>query len=403
MRHRRFGRTEIAMPVFSCGGMRYQFKWQDQPFDKIPKDNQANLRETIHRSVSVGINHIETARGYGSSERQLGHVLGDFARDSLIVQTKVAPTEDPTEFRRNVEESLERLQLGHVDLLAIHGLNNEQTLDWALRRGGCFDEAQRLRKAGKCRFVGFSTHASPELVKQAVEFGEPETGKGFDYVNLHWYYIFQRNWAAVEAASQRDLGVFIISPSDKGGQLYKPPAKLQRLCRPLSPMVFNDLFCLSHPEVHTLSIGAARPSDFDEHLKVLPLLDQAQAHLKPVVERLEQAMRDATGDSSPEAQLLDLPRWEDTPSKMNIAIIGWLLNLAQGWDLVDYAKMRFNLLGGAGHWFPGNRPKQLSDIDEVALQSALGSHPLAPHAASILTDAFHLLGGNDNKRLSESD
>ena len=83
------------------------------------------------------------------------------------------------------------------------------------------------------------------------------------------------------------MGVFIISPSDKGGHLYNPPQKLVELCQPLSPMVFNDLFCLSHPEVHTLSLGAANPSDFDEHLKVLPLLDKAGEILPPILERLE--------------------------------------------------------------------------------------------------------------------
>ena len=56
------------MPVFSCGGMRYQFKWQDVAPSEIPKDNQANLEATIHRALELGINHIETARGYGTSE-----------------------------------------------------------------------------------------------------------------------------------------------------------------------------------------------------------------------------------------------------------------------------------------------------------------------------------------------
>jgi uncharacterized protein len=75
MKYRRFGRTELQMPVFSCGGMRYQFKWQDVDPHEIPSENQKNLEDTIRRAVSRGINHIETARGYGSSEMQLGYVL----------------------------------------------------------------------------------------------------------------------------------------------------------------------------------------------------------------------------------------------------------------------------------------------------------------------------------------
>ena len=75
MKYRRFGRTELQMPVISCGGMRYQFKWQDVEPKEIPPDNQANLEATIRRALELGINHIETARGYGSSEMQLGKIL----------------------------------------------------------------------------------------------------------------------------------------------------------------------------------------------------------------------------------------------------------------------------------------------------------------------------------------
>ena len=64
MLYRRFGRTELQMPVFSCGVMRYQYKWQDVPQWQIPKHSQENLEATIRRAIEVGINHIETARGY---------------------------------------------------------------------------------------------------------------------------------------------------------------------------------------------------------------------------------------------------------------------------------------------------------------------------------------------------
>src|SRR6478672_8839878 len=109
MIYRRFGKTNLQIPGFSCGGMRYQHKWQDVPLGEVPPANQANLEATIRRSVEVGINHIETARGYGSSERQLGLILPKFPREQLIVQTKIGPTESADEFTKQFEESLERL------------------------------------------------------------------------------------------------------------------------------------------------------------------------------------------------------------------------------------------------------------------------------------------------------
>ena len=123
------------MPLFSCGGMRYQFKWQDVPLEDVPPKNQANLEATIRRAVQLGINHIETARGYGSSERQLGLVLPTFPRDQLIVQTKIAPAADPQVFCDHLLESLDRMQLDYVDLLGLHGINTHEQLWWSIRPG----------------------------------------------------------------------------------------------------------------------------------------------------------------------------------------------------------------------------------------------------------------------------
>ena len=269
MRYRRFGRTELQMPVLTCGGMRFQYAWNLEPGEKIPAESQERLERTVLRAKDVGINHFETARGYGTSEEQLGHILPRLPRDEIIVQTKVGiPEADPAEFTAEFEKSMSLLKLDHVDLLGLHGINNEQILHRALSKGGALERARQLQREGLVRFIGFSTHAPTQVIVDAVETGE------FDYVNLHWYFVNDFNWAAVLAARARDMGVFIISPNDKGGKLYDPPEKLVQLCEPLSPMAFNDLYCLARPEVHTLSIGASRAEDFDEHLKAMELYDQ---------------------------------------------------------------------------------------------------------------------------------
>ncbi|MCC6354115.1 MAG: aldo/keto reductase, partial [Verrucomicrobiae bacterium] len=116
MRYRRFGRTGLDMPVLTCGGMRYQHSWKDDPPETIPADNQENLERTVRRALELGINHIETARGYGTSEIQLGRILPTLPRDEIIVQTKVFPCEDPKGFLETFELSMANLRLGHVDL-----------------------------------------------------------------------------------------------------------------------------------------------------------------------------------------------------------------------------------------------------------------------------------------------
>jgi predicted aldo/keto reductase-like oxidoreductase len=381
------------MPVFSCGGMRYQFKWDDVPNNQIPADNQANLEATIRRAIEVGINHIETARGYGTSEMQLGRILPKFPREKLIVQTKISPREDAKEFRETFERSLQNLQLDYVDLLGLHGINNNEWLDYSIRPGGCLEVAQQLQAEGKVRFIGFSTHGSTDMIVQTINTNQ------FDYVNLHWYYINQWNWAAIEAAKHHDMGVFIISPSNKGGLLYEPPQKLVNLCAPLSPMVFNDLFCLSHQEVHTLSVGAAKPQDFDEHLKTLELVDRAWSILPPILARLESEAIATLGEDWVKSWQTNLPTFEETPGEVNIRVILWLRNLAIAYDLLDYAKMRYNLLGNGGHWFPGNKADRL---DELNLQQCLACNPHADKIPQILAQAHQMLAGETVKRLSKT-
>lgn len=392
MQYRRFGRTELQMPVFSCGGMRYQFKWQDVSASDIPRDNQENLEATIKRSLELGINHIETARGYGTSEMQLGQILPKFEREKLIIQTKVGPYENSENFLTDFEKSLAYLQLDYVDLLSIHGINTAEILDWSVRPGGCVDVMRKLQAEGKVRFIGFSTHGPTDVIVKTIETNE------FDYVNLHWYYINQRNWPAIEAASKRDMGVFIISPSNKGGMLYKPSDKLVELCRPLSPIVFNNLFCLSHPQVHTLSLGAATPSDFDEHIKVLPLLDKAEEFLPPIIEKLEKEMAAKLGEDWVNTWEVGLPNHEETPGGINISTILWLRNLVVAYDMVEYGKMRYGLLGNGGHWFPG---KKADKLDELDLKACLANSPHADKIPAFLAETHQLLGGEERLRLSQ--
>jgi len=297
MIYRRFGKTELRMPVISAGFMRCMQDWRDMDLDRVDPAGQANLEAIVRYALERGINHLETAHAYGSSERQLGAVLPRLRRDAIIVQTKVQPSADPDKFVADFRLSLDRLRLQKVDLLALHGLNDHRALWYACRKNGCLAAARKLQDQGLIGHIGFSGHGPTDVILDAVRH---EEDGGFDYMNIHWYYIFQRHTAALEEAAARDMGVFIISPTDKGGRLQAPSAKAKELCRPISPMLFNDLFCLQRPEVTTISVGAAQPADFDEHLKALGLLDDKET-VAAIDRNWRRAMLEATGHERPDA------------------------------------------------------------------------------------------------------
>jgi predicted aldo/keto reductase-like oxidoreductase len=377
--YRRFGRTELQIPAFSCGGMRYQQSWNRSA--SVTEASQRNLEATIDRALALGINHIETARGYGTSEAQVGAALARHPRSSFLLQTKVAPTEHPRDFQRNLEESFASLRVKVVDLFSMHGLNNATQLARALRPGGCLEVAERFQREGRIRHIGFSTHAPTRLIQEAIESGR------FAYVNLHYYYIFQDNRPALEAAAARDMGVFIISPTDKGGRLQKPSSKLRELCAPLEPMVFNDLFCLGDPRIHTLSLGAARPSDFDTHLQALSMLEGPPVH-EAIAGRLDAAYQSALGEEFARRWREGLREWDELPGQVNVRRILWLRNLVRAYDLLDFAQERYAAMSPDDHWVPGAKADR---FDEAALMDALPASPFRQEIPRLLREAHALL------------
>jgi hypothetical protein len=389
---RRFGRTGLDMPVLSCGGMRYQHSWDDKEEGGITAEGQANLEACIRKALDSGINHIETARGYGTSEVQLGRILPKLPRDGMIVQTKVAPA-PVAEFRATFDRSMANLQLGHVDLLSIHGINNRDLWEETIRPGGALEAARKIIHEGRATFLGFSTHGSRELIEEII------ASDVFDYVNLHWYFLNRTTRNAVEAATRHDMGVFIISPTEKGGCLHQPSEKLTGLCSPLHPIVFNDLFCLTDPMVHTISIGAAKPSDFDEHLEAARLL--ADPSMPDLVHRIANTLGEAYqrvhGTPMPARWDSDLPPFEAVPGGINLQEVRRLWALDRAFDMQTYGKLRYNLLGNGGHWFPG---VNAAEFDEAAIRE-IGVNAGIPDLTTILREAHDRFGDTPRKRLQK--
>jgi len=394
---RRFGRTELPMPLLTLGGMRFQQSWSDLPVDEITRESQEQLTGTLERAVACGFHHVETARHYGSSERQLGWALPQVPDRHRILQTKVPPRENPDDFEAELRQSVERLGGARIDLLAIHGINQADHLEQTLRPGGCLEVVRRWQQHGLIGHVGFSTHGPTELILRAI------ASDAFDYINLHWYYIRQDNAPAIAAAARHDMGVFIISPTDKGGHLHTPSSRLLELCTPLHPIVFNDLFCLRDPRVHTISVGAARPEDLDLHLEAVGQLHRAGELVPPVELRLEAAAQEALGAAWLGSWRVGLPSWEETPGAINLPVLLWLHSLVEAWGMEGYARARYGLLGKASHWFPGANADPLDDtVTEAELRRALHRSPWAEAIPGVLRRLRSRVGGQEQQRLSDA-
>ena len=371
--YRRFGRTNINIPVLSLGGMRFQKSWNQLDFSEISQKEQNNVDKILKIADLHGFNHIETARHYGTSELQLGYALRKFDRESKIIQTKIPPNDDVDQFQEELRMSFEKLGVEKIDLLAIHGINTTDHLNQAIKEGGCCDVLRKWQKDNLIGSIGFSTHGRLSLIEEAISSNK------FDFVNLHWYFINQTNIRAIKLAQKFDLGVFIISPTDKGGHLHSPSEKFSRLCKPLHPIVFNDLFCLRNNDVHTISVGIAKETDFDYHLQAISLLHKRNDFVPIIENKLIKELKNILGIYWYENWDKNLPNWYDTPGQINIPVLLWLSNILEAWDLENFVRARYQLLGNGSHWFPGNNANEIDiSVSENHLYNCLSKH-INPH------------------------
>jgi aryl-alcohol dehydrogenase-like predicted oxidoreductase len=105
---------------------------------------------------AAGINHIDTAAGYGDSELLLQPWLAD-QRDEVFLATKTGDRDGDTA-RASLERSLERMGVDHVDLIQLHNLVEPHEWEVAHRPGGAVEALARARDEGLTRFIGVTGH-----------------------------------------------------------------------------------------------------------------------------------------------------------------------------------------------------------------------------------------------------
>jgi predicted aldo/keto reductase-like oxidoreductase len=340
--------------VITLGGNRFR-NASLEPRDLITPDTLAQCRETVKQALDQGINLIETAYWNGKSEHVYGQVLNDELpglRDSYFLMSKGNP-KTALETRELVAKQLKALKTNYLDFYAWHGINTLELFEVACAKGGPVEELLKLKEEGIIGHIGFSTHAPLDVILKAIKTNL------FDFVNLHYYYFFQRNRPAIDLAQSKDMGVFIISANDKGGQLFRPSQKLKELTAPLHPIHWNARFCLSHPNVHTLTFGLPVTAQFDHINGIFPAPAPLSEADVPIKQRLdEQILTDPYAG-------FDAYCMENDPSGLNIPEILRFRTMWKCYDMKDFGIYRYNMFQEKGHWFPGSFPTEenLAKVD----------------------------------------
>jgi aryl-alcohol dehydrogenase-like predicted oxidoreductase len=216
MRYRPLGSTglsvsEIGYGAWGIGGSMWIGAREDESV------------RALHRAIELGVNFIDTARGYGESERIVGGVVRGYPRDDLYVATKVPPrnrvwparagvdvsqTFPGDHIRESLDSSLRASGLEAFDVLQFHVWSGE----W-VGRGDWLETVAELKKEGKIRFFGVSVNDyQPGSVIELVRSGQADTIQVI-------YNVFHQEpqERLFPACVQHGTGVIVRVALDEGG------------------------------------------------------------------------------------------------------------------------------------------------------------------------------------------
>lgn len=383
MEYKRYGKTGYQISALTFGAMRIPFK-QEECSSGERAEKERNAIETIRAAADLGINHIDTAQGYGNSERLVGLGLKEVGREKFVVTTKIGAQTSREDTRRQIDEACTRMQTDHIEIVDVHGINTPETAREALGEAGCARGIHDAIDDGVVSHAAFSSHGEPELIRRAIDSGM------FSAVSLLYWYTCQRQAATVAHARKRDLGVLILSPSEKSGMLYDAPPRLREVCAPHEPLVLAHRWLLSQEAVTTLAIGARNPLDFAAHMPAVAGGLELSASEKSALEQWEAYQKELLGDTYCSICFKCMP----CPEDVAIPEILRLRNLARAYGMKEFGKMRYNLLGNAGDWFPGKQSPSCTRCGDC-----LPRCPLNLEIPDLLDETHELLVGEKRKRL----
>jgi len=280
MQYRRLGKTQLSISEVSLGtvelGMEYGLKGTME--SKIPTEVDAH--HLLNRALDLGMNFIDTASEYGNSEEIIGRALKD-RRSEYILATKCMhrldegfdQNQSKRSIAQSIDQSLVRLQTDYIDLIQVHGRDNLELELRMIREGVVIEELNKAQKAGKVRFIGYSSYSETAAHKAIVD------GR-WDTLQIACNILDRRQLKeVVPAASKNGVGIIVRSALLKGALTEKNkyiPEKLKPLVKHIEGLVDIQSttqytlpalalrFVLAIPDISTIIVGADRIKYLEE-------------------------------------------------------------------------------------------------------------------------------------------
>jgi aryl-alcohol dehydrogenase-like predicted oxidoreductase len=159
MEKRKFGKTDMEFSVLGFGGAEIGYN---------PNQTQAEVNDLLNSGIDAGLNVIDTAAAYKTSEELIGEAVGKRRKDFYLL-TKCGALDAFTRFDwskkgilETIETSLRALKTDYLDIAQLHSCDSE-----ILKRGEAIEGLQRAQEKGYTRYIGYS--GDNEDAKTAIE------------------------------------------------------------------------------------------------------------------------------------------------------------------------------------------------------------------------------------------
>lgn len=147
-----FGKTGVKVTVIAQGGAR---------MDLHPTIDAAAAH--VRNVYDLGVNFFDCAHSYwdGKSEQAYGKGLEGVRKNVFL--TSKSTKRSKAEAEKELHLSLQRLKTDHLDLWQMHSLQSDKDIEQIFAPNGAMEAFEAAKKAGKCRFIGFTGHYDPSI------------------------------------------------------------------------------------------------------------------------------------------------------------------------------------------------------------------------------------------------
>lgn len=141
----RLGKTDLMVTRIGFGGI------------PIQRCTEADAVTVVKKCLDLGINFLDTANGYSTSEERIGKAVKGRRKDVIIATKSGGRT--PEDIKKHLDLSLKRLGTDYIDLYQFHGVSNKEHMDKILDpETGIYQVFENAKKAGKIRHIGVTSH-----------------------------------------------------------------------------------------------------------------------------------------------------------------------------------------------------------------------------------------------------